>query len=209
MNIRIAIVDDDQEMRHSLKGIIESSEDFCCVATFEDAESFSSRFMDMNVDVVMMDINFSGNSGIQTVARLKSRRPEVQFMMCTIFDDTDKIFDSLCAGATGYLLKSAPPDEMIRAIKEIKEGGSPMSAQIARRVVSSFQQRKPDSDAIKQLGPREWEVITLLDKGFRYKEIADQLSLSFETVRTYVRDIYDKLQVHSRTDALNKVFSRS
>src|SRR4030095_142435 len=137
--------------------------------------------MDLNANVVLMDINLPGNSGIQAVARLKPRRPEVQFMMCTIFDDADKIFSSLCAGATGYILKSEDPSEIIKAIRDISEGGSPMSAQIARRVVESFQQRQNNAEAIEQLSQREWEVLNLLDKGFRYKEVADQLTLSFET----------------------------
>jgi len=207
--IRVTIVEDDPEICQALQKVIDSSEDLSCVAIFDDAESFTARFMDLNTDVVLMDINLPGNSGIQTVARLKSRRPEVQFMMCTVFNDSDKIFDSLCSGATGYILKSEEPSEIINAIKEIRNGGSPMSAQIARCVVKSFQQRQNNTDAIDQLSNREWELLNLLDKGFRYKEIADQLSLSFETIRTYIRDIYDKLQVHSRTDALNKVFPKS
>lgn len=208
MTIRVAIVEDDPEMQVALKEIIESSENLLCVAIFNDAESLSQEFMDLNAEVILMDINLPGNTGIQCVARLKPRRPEIHFLMCTIFEDADKIFDSLCAGATGYMLKSEEPEEMIKAIMEIKRGGSPMSAQIARRVVESFQHRKNNSDAIEQLSHREWEVLSLLDKGFRYKEIADRLSLSFETIRTYIRNIYEKLQVHSRTDALNKVFPK-
>jgi NarL family two-component system response regulator LiaR len=209
MITRVAIVEDDPEICQALKKIVDSSEDLLCIATFDDAESLTARFIDLNTDVVLMDINLPGNNGIQTVAKLKPRRPEVQFMMCTIFNDSDKIFDSLCAGATGYILKSEEPAEIINAIKEISNGGSPMSAQIARCVVQSFQQRKNNTEAIDQLSNREWELLNLLDKGFRYKEIADQLSLSFETIRTYIRNIYDKLQVHSRTDALNKVFPKN
>ena len=204
MIIRVAIVEDDAEAQKALKAIITSDEDIICEDLFEDAESFASRFMDLNVDVVLMDINLPGNSGIQTVAKLKPRRPEVQFMMCTVFDDAENIFASLCLGATGYILKSEAPNEIINAIKEIKHGGSPMSAQIARRVVESFQQRKSNALEIDQLNTREWEILSLLDKGFRYKEISSQLTLSFETVRTYVRNIYDKLQVHNQSKAVAK-----
>jgi DNA-binding NarL/FixJ family response regulator len=128
--------------------------------------------------------------------------------MCTVFDDDERLFDSLCVGASGYLLKNTSGIELQEAVKQVYHGGSPMSAAIARRVVQSFQKRKADAEDMVQLTPRQLELLTLLDKGFRYKEIAGKLNLSVESVRTYIRNIYDLLQVHSRTDALNKVFGR-
>jgi DNA-binding NarL/FixJ family response regulator len=207
--IRIALVDDNLEMRSSMRTIIESSDDLSCVAIFGDAESLSEKFMDLNAEVILVDISLPGKSGIHAVAHLKPRRPEMHFLMSTAFEDNDRIFGALRAGASGYLLKSEEPEQVIQAIREVQRGGSPMSARIARRVVESFQCRENNYHVIEQLSQREWEVLTLLDKGFRYKEIADRLCLSFETVRTYVRDIYYKLEVHSRTDALNKVFPKN
>jgi len=209
MTIQVAIVEDNKFIRTTLQDVVSSSESLHCRAIFEDAESFSAQFMDLNLDVVLMDLNLPGNSGIQTVARLKSRKPEVHFLMCSISDDSISIFDSLSAGATGYLLKNESASYIIRAIIDVKNGGAPMSRNVSRQVVESFQKRKANTSVLELLNPREWEIITLLDKGFRYKEIADKLFLSFETVRTYVRNIYEKLEVHSRTDALNKVFQKN
>ena len=209
MTIQVAIVEDNKFIRTALQDVVCSSESLHCRAIFEDAESFSAQFMDLNLDVVLMDINLPGNSGIQTVARLKARKPGVHFLMCSISDDSVSIFDSLSAGATGYLLKNESAYDIIRAIIDVKNGGAPMSRNVSRQVVESFQKRKANTSVLELLNPREWEIITLLDKGFRYKEIADKLFLSFETVRTYVRNIYEKLEVHSRTDALNKVFQKN
>lgn len=206
--ISIAIVDDDAEITQALVDLISRENDFALVRTFSDAESFISAYTDLNVDVVLMDIGLPGQSGIQAVARLKPRKPNVQFIMCTVFDDDEKIFQSLCMGATGYLVKNTTADILNDSIRTAFNGGSPMSASIARKVVESFQQRKVQADEAEILSPRQWEILNLLDQGFRYKEIADKLNLSFDTIRTYCRNIYDALQVHSRTDALNKVFPK-
>jgi DNA-binding NarL/FixJ family response regulator len=206
--INIAIVEDDKEISQSLAELIGKEKDFALVKSFPDAESFIETFMDLNVDVVLMDIGLPGQSGIQAVAKLKPRKPNVQFIMCTVFDDDEKIFQSLCMGATGYLVKNTTADILCDSIRTAFNGGSPMSASIARKVVQSFQQRKVQADEAEQLTSRQWEILNLLDQGFRYKEIADKLDLSFDTIRTYCRNIYDVLQVHSRTDALNKVFPK-
>jgi DNA-binding NarL/FixJ family response regulator len=206
--IQIAIVDDDAEITQALADLISRENDFVLVKTFPDAESFIQAYTDLNVDVVLMDIGLPGQSGIQAVARVKPRKPHVQFIMCTVFDDDEKIFQSLCMGATGYLVKNTTADILSDSIRTAFNGGSPMSASIARKVVESFQQRKVQTDEAEMLSPRQWEILTLLDQGFRYKEIADKLNLSFDTIRTYCRNIYDVLQVHSRTDALNKVFPK-
>lgn len=206
--IQVAIVEDDIEISQSLANLISMENDFLLVKSFPDAESFINSFMDLNVDVVLMDIGLPGQSGIQAVAKLKPRKPNVQFIMCTIFDDDEKVFQSLCMGATGYLVKNTTSDKLSDAIRTAFNGGSPMSAEIARKVVQSFQQRKVQSDEADLLTSRQWEILNLLDQGFRYKEIAGKLDLSFDTIRTYCRNIYDVLQVHSRTDALNKVFPK-
>jgi NarL family two-component system response regulator LiaR len=206
--IQIAIVEDDVEISQSLAELVSKEKDFVLVKSFPDAESFIHSFTDLNVDVVLMDIGLPGQDGIQAVAKLKPRRPNVQFIMCTVFDDDEKIFQSLCMGATGYLVKNTTSDILADAIRTAFNGGSPMSASIARKVVQSFQQRRVQSEEAELLTPRQWEILNLLDQGFRYKEIADKLDLSFDTIRTYCRNIYEMLEVHSRTDALNKVFPK-
>ena len=206
--IQIAIVEDDKEILQSLINLLEPQSEIVVVRTFPNAELFISAFVDLNVDVVLMDIGLPGKNGIQAVAELKPKRANVQFIMCTVYDDDEKIFNALCVGATGYLLKNTSQSEIIDAIKTVHKGGSMMSASIARKVVQSFQQKAIQSEEVQNLTPRQWEILHLLDQGFRYKEIADKMNLSFETIRTYCRNIYEILQVHSRTDALNKVFSK-
>jgi DNA-binding NarL/FixJ family response regulator len=206
--IRVAIVEDDKDTMQYLQATVQSSDEMNLVASFEDAESFLKKFDSLTADVVLMDINLPGKSGIQAVMQCKPRHPQLQFLMCTIMENKDLIFDSLCAGASGYLLKSESVENILGAIKQIHEGGSPMSAKIARKVVMSFQEEKKNAADVGQLSKREWEVLEFLDKGFRYKEIAEKLSISITTVQGYVRTIYEKLQVHSRTDALNKIFRR-
>lgn len=206
--IQVVIVEDDKEILQSLLALLQSDNDISVVKTFNTAESFISAFVDVNVDVVLMDIGLPGKNGIQTVAELKPRKPNVQYLMCTIYDDEENIFNALCVGATGYLLKNTSQAELSDAIRTVHRGGSMMSASIARKVVQSFQNKNVQASEVQNLTPRQWEVLTLLDQGYRYKEIADKMNLSFETVRTYCRNIYDVLQVHSRTDALNKVFQK-
>ncbi len=206
MPINIAIVEDDEDIRNSLVEIISAQSDFNCIAAFPNAEEFTDSFKHLKLDVVLMDINLPGMNGIEAVALLKKQKPQVQFLMCTSYEEPQKTFDSLCAGATGYLLKNSASEKIFEAIKEIHAGGSPMSPQIARLVVDSFNQKKKQNDLLASLTQREQEILTFLSKGFQYKEIADKLFLSVETIRTYVRNIYDKLQVHSRTEAVNKVF---
>lgn len=206
--ISIAIVEDDNDIRQSLEEIFDSSNTIQCVASYPNAEDFISSFKYINADVVLMDINLPGKNGIETVAILKPLKPKVQFLMCTSYEEPGKTFDSLCAGATGYILKNTAPEKLFAAIEEIYHGGSPMSPQIARLVVSSFGQKQKTTAAYDMLTEREKEILRFLVQGFLYKEIAGKLSLSIETIRTYIRHIYEKLQVHSRTDAINKVFSK-
>ena len=208
MRINVVIVEDDTDIRQSLEEIISSSGEMNCVAAFPNAEEFIESFKYINADVVLMDINLPGKDGIKAVEELKPLKPKVQYLMCTSYEEPEKTFKSLCAGATGYLVKNCTPEKLFEAIKDIYNGGSPMSPQIARLVVTSFNQKQATSDAFELLTEREKEILLHLDKGFQYKEIASKLFLSVETIRTYVRHIYEKLQVHTRTDALNRVFMK-
>lgn len=156
-------------------------------------------------NVVVMDINLPGKSGIQCIEELKPVNPNIQFLVCTVFEDSMNLFNALCAGATGYILKSADEMEFVKAIKEIHVGGSPMSPQIARMVVSMFPQKKSNSEIINNLTKRERDILDLLAAGLMYKEIAGRLFLSVETVRSYIRDIYSKLHVHSRMEAIKRL----
>lgn len=207
--IQLAIVEDDKEILQSLINLISEDKEIVVVNKFCNAEDLISNFTDLNADVVLMDIGLPGKNGIQAVAELKPKKPHVQFVMCTIYDDEQKVFDALCVGATGYILKNSSPAELSEAIKIVYRGGSMMSATIARKVVESFQKRKVQANEAANLSPKQWEILNYLDQGFRYKEIAIKMNLSFETVRTYCRNIYEVLQVHSRTDALNKVFPKN
>ena len=206
--IKVVIVEDDQEILQSLLQLLSTDPEIIVTRTFLNAESFIASFHDLFVDIVLMDIGLPNKDGIQAVAELKPKRPDVQFLMCTIYDDEEKIFNALCVGASGYLLKNSSPTEISDAIKTVYNGGSMMSASIARKVVQSFQKRKVQSSELENLSPRQWEILNLLDQGYRYKEIAGKMNLSFETIRTYCRNIYEVLQVHSRMDALNKVFPK-
>jgi DNA-binding NarL/FixJ family response regulator len=207
MPLTVAIVEDLRDVRESIAALISSSDGFACLGLFENAEDATEAIPGLSPDVVLMDIHLPGNSGIECIRSLKPLCPATQFVICTVFEESDKIFSALEAGATGYLLKSTPPARLLDAIREVHDGGSPMSSQIARTVVQRFQHKK-ESDEWQKLTSREQEILQLLSQGFRYKEIADKLFISVETVRTHIRNIYEKLQVQSRTDALNKVFKR-
>ena len=206
--IKVVIVEDDKEILQSLLNLLAGDQDIAVTKTFLNAESFISEFPRLIVDVVLMDIGLPGKSGIQAVAEMKPQSPQVQYIMCTIYDDDEKIFNALCVGATGYLLKNTSLAEISEAIRTVYNGGSMMSSTIARKVVQSFQNRKIQSRELESLTPRQWDILNFLDQGYRYKEIADKMNLSFETIRTYCRNIYEVLEVHSRTDALNKVFPK-
>jgi DNA-binding NarL/FixJ family response regulator len=171
---------------------------------FSDGETAVNYLLNHKVDVALFDINLPGISGIEAIARLKIKTPQMQFMVLTSYDDPDFIFKALRAGATGYILKSTPTNKLIDAIKELHSGGSPMSTQIARKVVTEFASFRPANTACEQLSRRENEILELMSGGLRYKEIAEQLFISTETVRTHIRNIYEKLQVNSRVAALKK-----
>lgn len=207
-SIRIAIVEDDEKIRSSLVVLIEGTHGLRCIGAYEDAEGALRDVPVKEPDVVLVDINLPGMQGIELVQRLKQSRPAMQFIMLTVYEDTPKIFDSLAAGAVGYLLKMTPPDEILGAIRDVRAGGSPMSPQIARKVVQSFHKQIGVVSDDAQLTRREEEILKLLSKGFLYKEIAEQLFISSDTVHNHIRHIYEKLQVHSRTEAVVKYLQK-
>lgn len=205
--IHVVIIEDIKEIREGLRMLIDGSEGFVCNKSFATADEAIIELPDICPDVVLMDINLPGTNGIDAVRKLKPLCKTTQFIMSTVYEDDDKIFESLRAGASGYLLKKTAPSKMLDAIVEVFEGGSPMSSQIARKVIASFQQ-KDSIDEVDILTPKEKEILKALAKGLRYKEIADEMTISIETVRSHARKIYEKLQVQSRTEALNKVYGR-
>jgi DNA-binding NarL/FixJ family response regulator len=206
--VRVALVEDDPEVRAGLQLLIGSSASCVCVGAYPTGEEALKRLPAAAAHVVLMDINLPGMSGIDCIRALKTQRPEMQIMMLTVFEDHDRIFRSLSAGASGYLLKQTPPAKLLEAILELRQGGSPMSTQIARRVVEAFQKPAPSENRTAVLSPREKEIIALLAKGYLYKEIASQLGLSVETIRTHIHNIYEKLHVRTRTEAVMKVYGR-
>ena len=200
--ITISIVDDEKELRESIKAFIDGSPGFRCVSAYHSAETALKHLAEDRPDVVLMDIHLTGMSGIECVERLKTMVPEMQVMMLTVYEDTDQIFKALSAGASGYMLKRSTPAKLLEAIKELKEGGSPMSSSIARKVVASFHKSGQGRDEKTNLSPREQMVLESMAKGLTYKQAADQFGISIGTIRTYVRRIYEKLHVQSRTEAV-------
>lgn len=206
--IRIAIVEDDEKIRSSLVVLIEGTHGLRCVGAYENAEAALRDVPNKDPDVVLVDINLPGMQGIELVQKLKQGNANMQFIMLTVYEDTNKIFDSLAVGAVGYLLKMTPPDEILSAIRDVRSGGSPMSPQIARKVVQSFHKGNTKAGEDAQLTKREEEILKLLSKGFLYKEIGEQLFISSDTVHNHIRHIYEKLQVHSRTEAVVKYLQK-
>ncbi len=204
MSIAVSIVEDDPQVRSSLAKLIDSSPGYRCVSRHGSAENALAEIPKVKPDVTLMDINLPGINGVECVRRLKPQLPGTQMIMLTVYQNTEHIFNALAAGATGYMLKQTPPAELLAAIKEVHAGGSPMSSHIARKIVQSFQQPTPPAVATASLSPREAEVLDLLAKGFLYKEIADQMKVSYATVHTHIRHIYEKLHVRSRTEAVAK-----
>jgi len=202
MNIAVAIVEDDVPAREILAGWIRDTEGFRCVGEYDDAETALARLPQEKPSVVLFDINLPGMNGIECVRRLKPRLPNTQFVMVTVYEDANHIFNALSAGASGYMLKQTRRNELIDALKDVHAGGSPMSSQIARKVVQSFRRSESETDGTNDLSPREREVIELLSRGYLYKEIAEKLEISVPTVNTYIRRIYEKLHVRSRAQAV-------
>lgn len=206
--IRIALVEDDPKLREDLQEFLSRVTDFVLVGACASAEEAIARLPEARPDVVLMDINLPGLDGVVCVARLKESLPQTQFMMLTVYEDHDRLFRSLLAGASGYLLKRTPPSQVVSAIREVNEGGSPITPQIARRIVQHFQAPPGAGDGLEALTPHQRLFLDQLAKGYRYKEIADNLGLTLDGVRGNVRRIYEKLHVHSRTEAVMKFLKR-
>jgi DNA-binding NarL/FixJ family response regulator len=205
MSIAVSIVEDDPGVRSSLVKLINSSPGYRCVSQHSSAESALEEIPKLKPDVTLMDINLPGLNGVECVRKLKPQLPRTQVIMLTVYQNTDNIFKALAAGATGYMLKQTPPAELLAAIRDVNAGGSPMNSHIARKIVQSFQEpTAAPHDESEALSPREAEVLDLLAKGFLYKEIADQMKISYATVHTHIRHVYEKLHVRSRTEAVAK-----
>ena len=205
-NISVSIVEDTEDIREALQVLINGSNGFECVHVYADAEQALDKMSENNINVVLMDINLPGMDGIACMKTLKPSMPNAQFMMCTVYDDDDHIFNALQSGASGYILKRTSPAQILEAIRDLHEGGSPMSSEIARRVVGSMQQYGKTAETVELLTDREKEILDFLAKGYLYKEIAAELFISNHTVKKHIHNIYDKLHVQTRTEALNKAF---
>jgi DNA-binding NarL/FixJ family response regulator len=206
--ITISIVEDNEQLRGTLYRLLNKAEGFKCISEYGTAEAALEGLPKDNPKVVLMDINLPGINGVECVRRLKQIAPGIAAVMLTAYEDTENIFNALAAGATGYLLKRAPRAELLDAIREVNRGGSPMTTHIARKVVQSFQKAPVSQETGEALSGREQEVLDFLSQGLMYKEIADKLGISYETVHTYIRRIYEKLQVRTRTEAVAKFLRR-
>jgi len=206
--IRVALVEDETDIREAMRVLINGSKNFECIYTYASGEDALKDLPGKDVNVVIMDIHLPGTNGIECVADLNLKMPKTQFMMCTVYDDDDNIFSALQSGATGYILKRTSPAQILEAIRDLHNGGSPMSSEIARRVVTSLQRKKILSSETEILTGRETEILDYLSKGYLYKEIAEALSISKETVKKHIHNTYEKLQVQTRTEAINKAYNR-
>jgi DNA-binding NarL/FixJ family response regulator len=204
MGLKVAIVEDDRQLRTDFTSLIDGAGDLTCVGAYPSAEEALARLPATAPDAVLMDINLPGMNGIECTRQLKKALPDVHVVMLTTFDDTERVFASLKAGATGYVLKRARPEEIVRAVRDVSEGGAPMSGAIAREVVQYFRQNQPAPE-VSTLTDRERAVLTALSEGQQYKEIADTLAISINTVRQYIKNIYDKLHVNTRAEAVLKL----
>jgi DNA-binding NarL/FixJ family response regulator len=204
VNISVSIVEDSSGVRSSLMRLINGAAGFRCVSQHASAEDALVEIPKIKPKVVLMDINLPGLNGVECVRRLKAQLPECQFIMLTVYQNTENIFQALAAGATGYLLKQTPPAELLAAMKDVLRGGSPMNSHIARKIVQSFQRPPAETAHAVNLSPRESEVLDLLAKGYLYKEIGERMGVSYATVHTHIRHIYEKLHVRSRTEAVAK-----
>ena len=200
----IAIIEDDAKVRQYLAEQIQLQIAVQQVYEFADGESALPQLTAHPVDIALFDVQLPGMSGIECIQKLKIIHPRMQMMVLTVYDNADTIFDALKAGAGSYILKNTPPEKIIEAIQELYNGGSPISSQIARKVIEAFQVKEKTNDYFQNLSRREQEILEQLSKGYRYKEIADKLFISTDTVRTHIRHIYEKLQVNSRVEALKK-----
>jgi DNA-binding NarL/FixJ family response regulator len=207
--VRVALVEDNPQLRKSLAALLNSTGDLACIDACADGEQALRQLPSVAPAIVLMDIHLPGMNGIECMARLAQLLPQVRIVMLTAFESSDEIFKSLAAGAHGYLLKSTAPEQLLDSIREVAAGGSPISGSVARKIVDFFRSKPPVAAGMDELAPREREVLKLLAEGCPYKEIAAAMQVSLGTVRTYIERIYQKLHVHSRTEAVVKYFGRS
>jgi len=208
MPISVAIVEDSRTIRESLRRLLNDAPGIRCDCAVDSAEEAIARMPERKPDVILMDIHLPNMSGIECTARIKRLLPQVQIIMLTVYEDNDRIFKALQAGACGYLLKRTPPDQLIQAVRDVRQGGAPMTSEIARRVVEAFQRPPAVAASSVELTRRESEVLDLVTRGYGNKEIASQLNISLETVRHHLKQTYEKLHVHSRTEAAMKFMAR-
>ena len=204
MSIDVGIVEDDPSIRESVASLINTASGFSCKQIFDSVESALEKIAEPHPDVLLMDINLGGISGIEGVRRMKGIFPEMHILMLTVFEENDKIFQSLCAGASGYLLKRTPPSKLLEAITEVHNGGAPMTASVARKVLTLFTSVAPPVLPEVNLTARESEILQHLVSGSSYKKISKDLFISFDTVNSHIKNIYEKLQVHSKSEAVAK-----
>jgi DNA-binding NarL/FixJ family response regulator len=204
MPITVSIVEDNDKLRGTLARLLDRSDGFRCLSQYASAEDALKDLPQARPNVVLMDINLPGMNGVEAVRKLKPALPATQFVMLTVYEDADHIYNALSAGATGYLLKQTPREELLLALGDVHRGGSPMTSNIARKVVQSFKQTRVPVPPGEELSPREQEVLELLARGYLYKEIAERLNISVPTVNTYIRRMYEKLHVRSRAQAVAK-----
>ena len=202
--IKVTIIDDENDLRQSIATFINGTPGFRCVSTYASGEDALKHLPLDEPDVVLMDIHMAGMNGIECAVKLKAALPKIQILMLTVYEDTELIFKALSAGASGYILKRLTPAKLLEAIEDVHSGGSPMSGTIARKVVASFQKVRQVNEEKFNLSPREQMVLDSLARGFTYKQTADELGISVDTIRTYIRRIYEKLHVQSRTEAVAK-----
>ena len=204
--LKVVVVEDNDSIREGLKILIDGTEGYACVESFSDCESMLKNIVKLKPDVLLMDLGLPGMSGVEGIKKAKAFLPELTILVLTVYEENELVFDALCAGASGYLVKKTPPSKLLEAIKEAHEGGAPMSSHIARKVIDFFQTKKPVSlqKSVYTLTPREKEILTGLVEGHNFKFIADSLYISIETVRFHFRNIYKKLHVHSQSEAVAK-----
>jgi DNA-binding NarL/FixJ family response regulator len=209
MTLKVSIVDDDSGLRESISQFLAAAKDFRCLQVYASAKAALAGVPVDPPDVLLMDINMPDMDGIECTRQLKAVVPDVQILMLTVYEDTDRIFKALAAGASGYMLKRTNPSKLLEAIREVHSGGSPMSGPIARKVVQFFQPGSAKRQENEDLSARERQVLQLLAQGYAYKQIGDELGVSMDTTRTYIRRIYEKLHVHSRTEAVVRFLGNS
>lgn len=208
--INVVIVEDNNVIREGLAALVNGTTGYSCVGTFSNCEDFLSKLGTLQPDVVLMDIGLPGMNGIEGVKLAVQKNPDINILMLTVYEDSEKVFDALCAGACGYLVKKTPPAKLLEAIKDVYEGGSPMSSNVAREVITAFKESKSidQNNSGYELSEREKSVLSLLADGYNYQEIANSLFISVDTVRHHIRNIYKKLHVHSQSEAVAKAIRK-